>query len=500
MSVIPDLLSSWSAARPDSMAIAVDGGGSLTYAQWESCSNAAAHALLSRGVGRGDRVALYFTGLEWLEYAVAYMGVLKSGATAMHLSDTLPPAEMRRRFDECAAGGIIHGTRPAPFTADWAAPAAALDGARTDRPDVGLTSQDIADILYTSGTTGLAKAFTNPHGNPTHGRGIEGVQSLDEWKPVIAPIPLSTTASVTTLVTTALTTPAPFVLCAPWDEERVAALVAERRAGSLMGTPWTAIRMVNARVHTRHDLTGLTLMAFSSATLPPATALALREMVPGVRILTAYSQAEASPAVILNEFDPARPLATGLPAPGTGLMVCDERGRSLPAGEVGEIRLSTSAPGRRYLSDALNRTEFVQDWKRTGDLGLLDEDGMLYLVDRSADVMRGADGRPVYSIEIEAALYAHPAISEAAVVGIPASGRRGGRERQTMVAVVVSADGSVPEDLGAFLADTLPGRCVPQRFLAWPDLPRGTTGKVLKREVCARLTADRGVRPEGELA
>ncbi|MFD0395939.1 AMP-binding protein [Streptomyces nogalater] len=270
-------------------------------------------------------------------------------------------------------------------------------------------------MLYTSGTTGPAKAFTNPHGNLTYGRGPEGLLQFENPTPLLAPMPLGTTSSATTVAIIAVTSPSALVLAAVDDVERMAQLVSRHRIGSVMITPWIAMRMLAARLGERHDLGCVERVAIASAPLAPALSRALLKLFPAAELNTAYSQSEAVPAVVVNTFDPARPGTLGRAAPGTGLRIADALGTELPPGEVGEIQLRSAAPGRRYLDARRDAEVRIDGWIRTGDLGHLDEDGWLHLFDRGSDVLDSA-GVPVSSVAVEAALYEHPAVREAAVV------------------------------------------------------------------------------------
>ncbi|XVV00829.1 class I adenylate-forming enzyme family protein [Actinosynnema sp. CA-248983] len=480
--VVPDLLRLRAEQLPADEAINVRGLRAVTYAEWEQRSNAVARAVLERvgGTGRGVRIALLFGGDDWIDYAAAYLGVLKAGATAVHVNDKLPVEELERRFTQCAVGGVIHGADLTPWPARedrWSVTTDKLDGGDTSPPEVDIRLDDIADILYTSGTTGPAKPFTNPHGNQVFGRGSAALGALTDPAPLLAPMPLGTTSSSTTVAVLATTTPSPLIVCSPDDPEELARLISEHRCGTVILTPWTAIRLTALRPAERYDLSSVTSIGNASAPIPPRIARELVEAMPNAVINSAYAQSEAVPAIMLGTVDPDRPMSVGRAGRGTEMLVVDEHGDPVPPGELGEVWLRSQAPKRLYLDAELNEKVHAGGWTRTRDLARATEDGELFLFDRKVDAIT-TSGRLVSSLEVEAAIYEHPAVREAAVVGLPDA------ERGEAVTAVVSADDALTdEDLLAFVAERLEPHQVPVRVHRMDALPRGGTGKVLKFEL-----------------
>ncbi|MFD9848610.1 class I adenylate-forming enzyme family protein [Streptomyces parvus] len=469
--------------EPDRIALDIAGGGTLTFRRWEERSNAAARALLAREVRRGSRVALLFSEQDWIDYAVAYLGVLKAGGTGVHLSDGLPADELRRRWTETGAEGLVHSTgltAPAGFDG-WLLPAAELAG-DTSPVAVPTGPDDLADILYTSGTTGPAKAYTNPHSTLMHGRRPAGLRRLDGSAPLLAPMPMGTPSSAMSASLMPLNSPSTVVLCPPDDVGAMGRLIARYGVATVLATPWIAQRMVAERLAERYDLSSVTTVAIASAALPASTARALRGMMPGLAINTAYAQGEAVPAVILGSFDPDRPLALGRPAPGTELRIADPEGGAVPDGEIGEIWLRSAAAKRRYVDESLNALLRTGGWIRTRDLGRVGEDGDLYLFDRMADAVR-IGGRLVSTLEVEGVLYDHPAVREAAVFGVP--GPDG--DPALVAALVLDAPPGAEAGVPAFLRDRLKPRQMLSAVQVVEALPRGVTGKVLKHRLRERL-------------
>ncbi|MEU9704924.1 class I adenylate-forming enzyme family protein [Streptomyces sp. NPDC047981] len=470
--------------EPDRIALDIAGGETLTFRRWEERSNAAARALLARRVRPGSRVALLFSDQDWIDYAVAYLGVLKAGGTAVHLSADVTADELRRRWAETGAEGLVHSTgltAPAGFDG-WVVPAAELVG-DTAPVQVPTGPDDLADILYTSGTTGPAKAYTNPHSTLMHGRRPAGLKRLDGSAPLLAPMPMGTPSSAMSASLMPLNSPSTVVLCHPDDIESMGRLIARYGVATVLATPWIAQRMVAERLAERYDLSSVTTVAIASAALPASTARALREMMPGLAINTAYAQGEAVPAVILGSFDPDRPLALGRPAPGTELRVADPEGEAVPDGEIGEIWLRSAAATRRYVDESLNALLRDGDgWIRTRDLGRVGADGDLYLFDRMTDAVRVGD-RLVSTLEVEGVLYDHPAVREAAVFGVP--GPDG--DPAVVAALVLDPSPEAEAEVTAFLRERLEPPRIPSAVHVVDALPRGVTGKVLKHRLRERL-------------
>lgn len=476
---LPVLLRDLAATAPDAVAITVDPDSTLTFGTWERRSQAVALELLARGLERGRRVAVYFGGDEWVDYAVAYLGVLKAGATAVHLNGGMTDEELLRRLDQCDAVGFVHGSEaPRPVLLGdgrWSTPLTGLETGRTGPTGVAPRTDDIADILYTTGTTGLSKAVACPHGNYVFGRGRATMDHIAAVDHMLAPMPLGTSTSQATICFPILSG-TPLLLNAPGDPERSAELIERHRLGTVMVPPHAAIQLVNSGAATRHDLSCVETVATASAAFPPAVAEALLAALPQARLATSYTSIEAAPAVVINVFDPASPTALGVPAHGTELKITDDDGAELPRGVVGHIWLRSAAPKRLYLDPELNRVTHVDGWTRLGDLGHVDGSGVLHFFDRAVDAVRTARGL-VSTFAVESALYEHPSVREAAAYGVPAD------DGERVVALVVTGDPGAVADLSARASERVG---VPVEVEPVDALPRNFLGKVVKRELRAR--------------
>ena len=472
---VPALLAARAEAQPERAALVMADGRTLTFADWARRSAAVAGGLSARGVRPGDRVVLRFGNHEWLDFAVAYVGTQWAGAVAVPVSDRLAEAELRQVVADCAAVSTVDG-------------AAALD-AGEPMADPVPGPGDPAQILYTSGTTGRPKGVSASHANLTFGC-LPGPRRLRlaHSAHFLHAFPIGTNAGQTMLVNALDAHPAALVL-PRFTPGRFARLVAERRVGTAFVVPAMAIELLSSGAAERFDLSSLRLLGSTGAALPPAVAAALAAALPGATIVNYYTSTEAAPAQTTMVFDPARPSSVGRPAAGSGLRIAGPDAATLPVGEVGDVWLRSPAGSRSYYGDPdAGRDVFRGGWVRMGDLGYLDTEGYLYLVDRESDVVKSG-GYKVSTLHVEAALHEHPDVVEAAAFGVPHPVLG-----TAVAAAVVARPALSVAGLRAFLASRLAPHEVPAPLLRLDSLPRNDAGKVLKREL-RRLAAGEGRQP-----
>jgi acyl-CoA synthetase (AMP-forming)/AMP-acid ligase II len=484
---VPALLAERAAMDPERAALLTEDGRSLTFREWEVRSNAVAAGLLARGTCPGDRVGLLFGDDEWIDFAVAYCGVQRAGAVAVPLPPRLALAELRDLLGRCAASGVVHGCDVGPPpTGPWTAALRALErgGCGRDPFAVEVRPGDLAQILYTSGTTGTPKGVCATHGNLTHGLGGRLRQRpLAHSELFLHAFPIGTNAGQTMLLNALVARPAALVQ-ARFDAERFCELIEARRVGTVFVVPAMAIALLNAGAPGRRDVSSVLLLGSTAAALPPAIATALAAAFPNATIVNYYTSTEAAPAQTTMVFDPERPASVGRTARAGELLVAGARGEVLRAGEVGEIRLRSPAAPRAYYGDPRASAEvFVDGWVRMGDTGYLDEDGYLHLVDRETDAIETGAFK-VSTLQVEAALHEHPAVAEAAVFGVPHPVMGA-----MVAAAVVLRSPAALAGVRAFLRERLARHEQPVRIAVVDSLPRNDAGKVLKRELRARLAA-----------
>ncbi|MFY1636793.1 class I adenylate-forming enzyme family protein [Solwaraspora sp. WMMB335] len=490
---VPGLLDWRATQHPDQVAVEVHGVDQLTFARWRAGARAVAAALRLAGVARGDRVGLVFAAREWTGYAVAYCGVLGAGAVAVPLSDRLAPAQLEYALRHCAARLVLHGPLAGPVGPPPAVPTGIALRAVTDLvddptaeppaepPAEPVRPDDLAQILYTSGTTGQPKGVGASHANlaagaPSHPRRL----ALAHSQRFLHAFPIGTNAGQTMLLNALTAKPAALTLPL-FTPARFARLVAAPGTGTVFLVPSMAIELLDSGALRGRDTSGVALIGSTAAALPPAVATRLAAAFPAATIVNYYSSTEAAPAQTMMIFDPMRRAAIGRAVDGQ-LMIADGQQRPLPPGEVGEVWLRCAHPRSYYRDDTATGATFRQGWVRMGDLGRLDADGYLYLADRQQDMIKSGAFK-ISSLEVEAALHEHSAVAEAAVVAVPHAVLG-----SAVAAVLVPRAGHPPQELAlpairAFLADRLADYQLPARVLLAEALPRNEAGKVLKREL-----------------
>lgn len=454
---VPGLLAMRAAESPDRTAIALAGGGRLSFGEWESRSSALAGRLR---LSKGDRVGLRFDEHDWIDYAVAYVAVQKARGVAVPISARMPAEQVRELLDTVSASLLALEEESRPLSVD-------------------IGPGDLAQILFTSGTTGQPKGVSATHANLTHGyHPAMKRRPLSHSQLFLHAFPIGTNAAQTMLINALVAEPA--ALAMPrFDAEGFCELIASYRVGTVFVVPAMAVDLLNSGAHHRHDLSSVLLFGSTAAALPPAVALELSKAFPNAEILNYYSSTEAMPAQTIMVFDPQRPGAVGQPEPDE-LMIAGEEGQPVPTGEIGEVWLRAPASPRAYYGDPHASAEvFRKGWTRMGDLGYLDDDGYLFLVDRESDVVKSGAYK-VSTLRIEAALYEHPEVAQAAALGIPHP------VMGTMPAAAVVLRRPIALDgIRAFLKERLAQHEVPTRLLAVESLPRNDAGKVVKRELRA---------------
>lgn len=492
MTTTTRLLAARAAAEPDRTALIVDGVDSLTFGAWHARSTAAAHAIRRRGLPPGGRVGLLFDARGWVDYAVCFTAVHKAGGVAVPLPRTQPEAELARLLADCGASAVIHdgtvandGTTAAPAGA-WAATVAELAAADHDpHPgpvDVEAGPADLAQILYTSGTTGRPKGVAATHANLTYGCGRRR-RPFAHSRHLVHAFPIGTNAGQVMLLNALDAHPA-VVSPARFTPARFARTIERYGAGTVFLVPAMAVELLNAPAVQEHDLSSVVLLGSAAAPLPGAVAARLAKAFPNATIANYYTSTEAAPAQTVMLYDPAHPGSVGRAIDGGGVRVAAAgSGEPVPPGEVGEVWLRSPAVSRAYFGDAEASGEvFKAGWIRMGDLGRLDADGYLYLVDRGGDIVKSG-GFKISTLHVEEAIYEHPDVTEAAVVGVPHP------VLGTELAAVVVTRGPVPsERLRRFLLDRLAPHEVPARVVEAASLPRNAGGKVDKRALLGELT------------
>ncbi|GAA0392830.1 hypothetical protein Acor_62960 [Acrocarpospora corrugata] len=518
---LPGLLRARAREQPSRPALSCDDSAPLSFGEWDERADATASALLGRGLTTGDRVGLLFENERWTDYAVTFLGVLRAGGVAVPLPARQSPATLQLMIDDCQARWILDqpldpkapehpnvvpvGTNLGITQLDLGpnhppglVPASkgiqpVLRGALWGSREEPLVEPgDLAQILYTSGTTGRPKGVAASHANLAFGhRPHPAYRMLSHSEHFLHAFPIGTNAGQMMLVNTLVAHPAA-VVASVFEAERFCALIAERRVGTVFLVPSMAVDLLNSGAWQRHDLSSVLLLSSSADALPPHVAVALPEAFPKATIVNFYTSTEAVPAQTTMIVDPGRPHSVGRATESGDLRITGEDGGTAGVREVGEVWLRAPAAQRSYYGDPqASERVFQRGWTRMGDLGYLDKDGYLYLIGRESDVIKSG-GLKISTLQVEAAVREHPAVSDVAVLGVPHP------VMGAMVAAAVVSQSPIGADeLRTFLHQRLARNEIPTRYAFVDVLPRNELGKVVKGELRELFTVTRsaGGRP-----
>ncbi|QGK70372.1 AMP-binding protein [Allosaccharopolyspora coralli] len=494
----------------------------LTFAQLRHEARRLARALLARGLGAGDRVAVNAPNSH--HWVLAALGILYAGATLVPVNTRytgFETADVLRRsgaralvvagpflgVDRLAAlrEALSDGTLPPeihtvvqiPAGTDSVVPDSAalqwheLDGAgasvgwdAVDAAAGSVHADDTSDILYTSGTTGLSKGAVSTHASAL---GVADAWAacgeVSERDRYLVVNPFFHSFGYKAGILVCLLRGATIVPMPVFDVANALDLVQRERITVLPGAPTLYQSILDAPDRRAHDLTSLRLAVTGAATVPVVLVERMQQELNFSTVLTAYGLTEAVVATMCRPGDDPATVATtcGRAAAGFDLRIVDRDGTSLRAGEVGEIQLRGPHSMRGYLDDAEATAEaFGQDgWLRTGDLGSVDDRGYLTITDRLKD-MYICGGFNVYPAEVEQTLARLDGVADSAVVGVP-DDRLGEVGKAYVVADAAHAVSA--EDVVVYCKQRLANYKVPRSVEFRDTLPRNPSGKVLKRDL-----------------
>jgi len=486
--------------------------GSITFAEWDGAANAMARRLLTAGLEPGGRVGIHLRPELALRWLVSYSAAHRAGGVAVPMNPRLAAAEVAHVLAhsgtsvvvadgdlvarDAAAGGdglvaLVDagavGDRPAAPDAAAAPVLRWSEVVGGDRSPFQ-TPRDkdaLADILYTSGTTGRPKGVAVRHSNGAMIGAVDPTWSGDRW---LHASPLFTFAGIA-LVYTPMKMGLQVIYQPRFDAERWLRVVEEERPIFVFLVPSMAHLLIDHPRFAEADLSCIEMCSVGSAPLAPYVLERLQEKMPDALVSNNYGMTEAGSAYCIMPKGEAvrRPGSVGQIVPPAVVRIVDEHEQEVAPGTVGEVRLRMPGRQREYYNDPAATAEMWRDgWLITGDLGKVDAEGYLYIVGRSKDVIiRG--GNNVHATDVEHVLVQHEAVREVAVVGAPHPVLG-----EDVVAFIVLQPGAsaTGEELRAFGLRQLADYKVPRRYVFVDELPRNPTGKVVKPELRARLASD----------
>jgi long-chain acyl-CoA synthetase len=466
------------------------------------------------GVAKGERVAIAMR--NYPEWSVAFWAAVCVGAIAVPLNSWWTGEELAYGLSDSGTkvfiADIDRWERVAPhrdelpLTSVVMARSHAPDGtisleALLDRdvdslPAVELGPDDEVTIFYTSGTTGNPKGalgtqrnictnlFNLMYAGISRGVGAAASSTAPALRPTqLLSVPFFHVTGCHSTLVPALAFGSKIVLMHRWDAERALELIEREQVTSFGGVPTMVWQVLESPDFDKRDTSSVQGIGYGGAPAPPELVRRIKEHFPTVSPGNGYGMTETSSLAVGNGGADylRKPESVGRPAPVNDVMIADERGNEVATGELGEVCMRGPNVVKGYWNKPEATAETFRDgWLHSGDIGRVDEEGFLYIVDRAKDmVIRG--GENVYCVEIETVLYEHPDVSEAAVIGIPH--RVLGEE---VAAVVKRVAGSTvtEEDLKDHVSQRLAAFKVPVRIeIRDEELPRNAAGKILKREL-----------------
>jgi len=484
--------------RGDKTALHFPPDGSLSYSELDDRARRFSAFLDRLDLPRATCVGILLPNTP--EFVIAYFGAIASGNIAVPVNYRLSPAEVGYILSDCSAPVVVttkeqwekvSTSGQAPGVKEWILIDGEAGGATSfthaiDREPLdafpAVSPDDVAVLLYTSGTTGFPKGAMISHRNTlfnvsscrsTLGYGGDDIGLLT--------LPLFHVTGLNSQLVALLACGATLVLQREYETRRMLELISEYRVTSLFLVP-AIYKLITLREDLgSFDLSSVRVAAYGGAPMAPETIQSLSRIFPA-ELHNCYGLTECSSlgTVLPSRLVMSHPESVGLPVPGIDAEVRDDSGEPLSTGAIGELYLRGPNIVKGYFrSPEKTRDAIVDGWLRTGDIARIDEQGLVYILDRAKDMINRG-GEKIYGLEVENVLYAVPGVAEAAVVGVhhPIFG-------EVPVAYVVSFPDTVldEEKIREFCRSRLADYKVPVRVCFIERLPRNPGGKVVKQEL-----------------
>ncbi|MDQ2816160.1 MAG: long-chain fatty acid--CoA ligase [Actinomycetota bacterium] len=488
------LLEQAAAGQPDRIALRMD-DLVLTYAQLREAAARMSTLLTSAGIEPGDRVGIMLPNVP--AFPIAFYGALAAGAVVVPMNPLLKSREVGYYLTDSGAKVVLAWQTAAGEAAKGAADAGAqaITVLTPDAADLladhapaagrsGRGDDDDAVILYTSGTTGKPKGAELTHANLVRNAELTARTLLknDPDDVMMGCLPLFHVFGLTCGLNATMAIGGTLTLLPRFEPAKALEIIQRDAVTIFEGVPTMYAAILHLPDADPAMAATLRVCASGGASMPVEIMRGFEEKF-GCTILEGYGLSETSPVASFNHPDAERkPGSIGFPVEGVQMRLIDEAGQTVPEGEIGEIAVRGHNVMKGYWGNPEATAEAITDeWFRTGDLAKVDSDGYYYIVDRKKDlIIRG--GYNVYPREIEEVLYEHADVAEVAVIGI----RHAELGEEVGAAVALKPDATAtPEELRAFAKDKVAAYKYPRQVWLVESLPKGPTGKILRREVHA---------------
>ncbi len=485
------LLTASAERDPDHVAIKLD-DVELSYAALDGASAHIAGLLAEHGFQPGNRVGIMLPNVPY--FPVVYYGVLRAGGIVVPMNVLLKKREVAYYLSDSEAKLLFawHGfAEDAQAGAEQAGAECLVVEPGKFEEQVGAASpetavadtadDDTAVLLYTSGTTGQPKGAELTHANLTlNARGSAALFDLGSEGITLGALPLFHSFGQTCGMNATISDGGTLTLLPRFEPAKALEIIQRDKVNVFQGVPTMYGAMLHHSDRESYDVSSVQLCSSGGSAMPVELLRSFEEAF-GCKILEGYGLSESSPVASFNHRDRERkPGSIGTPIRNVEMKIVDDDRAEVDQGEVGEIVIRGYNVMKGYWQRPEETAETIVDgWLHTGDMGRVDEDGYFYVVDRKKElIIRG--GYNVYPREIEEVLYEHPAVREAAVVGVP----HDEYGEEVGAAVVLKDDAeATPDELRDYVKEQVAAYKYPRVVWLVDDLPKGPTGKILKREI-----------------
>ncbi|MHB8508632.1 MAG: long-chain-fatty-acid--CoA ligase [Candidatus Dormibacteria bacterium] len=498
--------------NPDKVAIILE-QFKMTYAQLNAGANQVANGLRAAGIAPGERVGIMLPNVP--QFPVIYFGILKAGCVAVPMNVLLKAPEVEYYlgdsessavffWDMFAAEAVGGASKVASIRhkiqvsmVPGAAPEGCTDvhsflaGQAPTFDTVATNADDTCVLIYTSGTTGKAKGaeLTNLNLFECCHLGTH-IFTFTTEDVIMAVLPMFHSFGLSNVVNGGIHGGITLTLLPRFDADKALEIIQRDRVTLFLGVPTMYFALLNHPERSTYDTSSLRLCVSGGASIPEQVIKTWGETM-GTPILEGYGLSETSPTATFNQLEVGTKVGSiGTPIWGVEVKIFDENENEVPQGERGEIVIKGHNIMKGYWRNPEATAESIKNgWFHSGDIGFVDPDGFFFIVDRKKEmIIRG--GFNVYPREIEEVIYQHPSVAEAAVIGLPDA-----KMGEEVHAVVSPKPGATIDsaELQAFVKERVAAYKYPRTITVLPELPKGPTGKIMKREIKAQMEQQAGV-------